>query len=63
MEECMAGILEEIKKRMVFFDGGTGSLLQACGLEPENFRKHGMLSIRILLQSFTGIIWKQELIS
>jgi 5-methyltetrahydrofolate--homocysteine methyltransferase len=34
MEECMAVILEEIKKRKVFFDGGTGSLLQANGLEP-----------------------------
>ncbi|GLC77946.1 homocysteine S-methyltransferase family protein [Lacrimispora brassicae] len=30
----MAGILEEIKKRIIFFDGGTGSLLQANGLEP-----------------------------
>ncbi len=30
----MAEILEEIKKRKVFFDGGTGSLLQANGLEP-----------------------------
>ncbi|SEU33407.1 5-methyltetrahydrofolate--homocysteine methyltransferase [Lacrimispora sphenoides] len=30
----MAAILEEIKKRIVFFDGGTGSLLQANGLEP-----------------------------
>ena len=30
----MAMILEEIKKRIVFFDGGTGSLLQAKGLKP-----------------------------
>ncbi|MEY8353731.1 homocysteine S-methyltransferase family protein [Lachnospiraceae bacterium 54-53] len=30
----MTGILEEIKKRIVFFDGGTGSLLQAKGLKP-----------------------------
>ncbi|WP_313577608.1 homocysteine S-methyltransferase family protein [Lacrimispora sp.] len=30
----MAAILEEIKKRIVFFDGGTGSLLQANGLVP-----------------------------
>lgn len=30
----MTGILEEIKKRIVFFDGGTGSLLQASGLKP-----------------------------
>lgn len=30
----MIGILEEIKKRIVFFDGGTGSLLQANGLKP-----------------------------
>ena len=28
------GILEEIQKRIVFFDGGTGSLLQAQGLQP-----------------------------
>lgn len=28
------GILEEIRKRIVFFDGGTGSLLQARGLKP-----------------------------
>ncbi len=30
----MKPILEEIKKRIVFFDGGTGSLLQAIGLKP-----------------------------
>lgn len=30
----MTGILEEIRKRIVFFDGGTGSLLQANGLKP-----------------------------
>ncbi|MFT4106478.1 MAG: homocysteine S-methyltransferase family protein [Lacrimispora sp.] len=30
----MTGILEEIKKRIVFFDGGMGSLLQANGLKP-----------------------------
>lgn len=30
----MAGILDEINKRIVFFDGGTGSLLQAKGLKP-----------------------------
>lgn len=30
----MREILEEIGKRMVFFDGGTGSLLQAQGLMP-----------------------------
>ncbi|WP_124066566.1 homocysteine S-methyltransferase family protein [Clostridium sp. E02] len=30
----MAGIMEEIKNRIVFFDGGTGSLLQAKGLKP-----------------------------
>lgn len=30
----MTAILEEIKKRIVFFDGGTGSLLQANGLKP-----------------------------
>lgn len=30
----MKSILEEIKKRIVFFDGGTGSLLQADGLKP-----------------------------
>lgn len=28
------GILEEIKQRIIFFDGGMGSLLQAQGLEP-----------------------------
>lgn len=28
------GILEEIKTRRIFFDGGTGSLLQAQGLKP-----------------------------
>ncbi|MCI8511002.1 MAG: dihydropteroate synthase [Lachnospiraceae bacterium] len=28
------GILEEIRSRRVFFDGGTGSLLQAQGLKP-----------------------------
>lgn len=28
------GILEEIKERVVFFDGGMGSLLQAQGLQP-----------------------------
>lgn len=28
------GILEDIQKRIVFFDGGTGSLLQAQGLQP-----------------------------
>lgn len=30
-------ILEEIKKRKVFFDGGMGSLLQARGLKPGEF--------------------------
>lgn len=30
----MTGVLEEIKKRIVRFDGGTGSLLQASGLKP-----------------------------
>lgn len=30
----MTTILEEIKKRIVFFDGGTGSLLQDDGLKP-----------------------------
>lgn len=30
----MNPILEEIRKRIVFFDGGTGSLLQANGLKP-----------------------------
>lgn len=34
VEEYMTGILEEIRKRIVFFDGGTGSLLQANGLKP-----------------------------
>lgn len=29
-----AGILEEIGRRRIFFDGGTGSLLQAQGLKP-----------------------------
>ena len=28
------GILEELKRRIVFFDGGMGSLLQAKGLKP-----------------------------
>ena len=28
------GILEELGKRILFFDGGTGSLLQANGLKP-----------------------------
>ena len=28
------GILEELGKRILFFDGGTGSLLQAAGLKP-----------------------------
>ena len=28
-----AGIMEEIRKRKVFFDGGMGSLLQAKGLK------------------------------
>lgn len=28
------GILEEIRKRKVFCDGGMGSLLQARGLKP-----------------------------
>lgn len=27
-------LLEEIKKRIIYFDGGTGSLLQANGLQP-----------------------------
>lgn len=31
------GILEEIRTRRVFFDGGTGSLLQARGLKPGEF--------------------------
>ena len=30
----MTGILKEIGKKIVFFDGGTGSLLQANGLKP-----------------------------
>ena len=30
----MTPILEELRKRIVFFDGGTGSLLQANGLKP-----------------------------
>lgn len=30
----MMGILEEIRQRVLFFDGGMGSLLQAQGLEP-----------------------------
>ena len=30
----MASILEELKKRILFFDGGTGTLLQARGLKP-----------------------------
>lgn len=30
----MGSILDEIQKRIVFFDGGTGSLLQANGLKP-----------------------------
>lgn len=29
-----AGILEKLKNRILFFDGGTGSLLQAAGLKP-----------------------------
>ena len=28
------GILEELGKRILFFDGGTGSLLQERGLKP-----------------------------
>ena len=28
------GILDELKKRIIFFDGGMGSLLQAKGLKP-----------------------------
>ncbi len=35
--------MEEIRKRIVFFDGGTGSLLQANGLKPGNCRKCGIL--------------------
>lgn len=30
----MTELMEEIRKRVVFFDGGTGSLLQANGLKP-----------------------------
>lgn len=30
----MTELMEEIRKRIVFFDGGTGSLLQANGLKP-----------------------------
>ena len=30
----MKELMEEIRKRIVFFDGGTGSLLQANGLKP-----------------------------
>ena len=28
------GILDELKNRRIFFDGGMGSLLQARGLKP-----------------------------
>jgi 5-methyltetrahydrofolate--homocysteine methyltransferase len=34
MEECMTAILEKLKERILFFDGGMGSLLQANGLKP-----------------------------
>ncbi len=39
-------ILEEIRKRKVFCDGGMGSLLQARGLKPGELRRHGMCCIR-----------------
>lgn len=31
---CKNTIIEEMKKRILFFDGGTGSLLQEAGLKP-----------------------------
>jgi len=34
MEESMTAILEKLKERILFFDGGMGSLLQANGLKP-----------------------------
>jgi 5-methyltetrahydrofolate--homocysteine methyltransferase len=34
MEECMTAILEKLKERILLFDGGMGSLLQANGLKP-----------------------------
>ena len=48
----MTGILEEIKKRIVFFDGGMGSLLQANGLKPgelpENWNvKHPEIIVKL----------------
>lgn len=46
------GILEEIRQRILFFDGGMGSLLQARGLEPGELpetwnRKHPEILKRI----------------
>jgi 5-methyltetrahydrofolate--homocysteine methyltransferase len=30
----MKNILEELKNRRLYFDGGTGTVLQKCGLLP-----------------------------
>ena len=40
--EDKMNIREELGKRMLFFDGGLGSLLQARGLNRESFRKRGI---------------------
>lgn len=41
-------ILNELGKRMVFFDGGMGTLLQERGLEAGERLKTGIWSILIL---------------
>ena len=39
-------VLDEMKERRLYCDGGMGSLLQAAGLAAENCRSAGIFPIR-----------------
>lgn len=52
-------ILDEMKVRRLYCDGGMGSLLQAAGLAPVNCQSAGIFPIRKLLQMCTENTWQQ----
>ena len=51
-------ILEEMKVRRLFCDGGMGSLLQAQGLKPGELPETWNLTAGMCLYPYTGPIWR-----
>lgn len=41
-------ILDRLGKELIYFDGGTGTLLQERGLNRENCQKHGAWNMQMI---------------